>query len=69
MHWVGFDVGKAFHWVCVLDGEGEEVLSRRVEASEEDLEAVSALRLWLWAGSAPWASISWVGRRLSSKRS
>lgn len=39
MHWVGFDVGKAFHWVCVLDGEGEEVLSRRVEASEEELEA------------------------------
>jgi transposase len=39
MHWVGFDVGKAFHWVCVLDGEGEEVLSRRVEATEEDLEA------------------------------
>ena len=37
--WVGFDVGKAFHWVCVLDGEGEEVLSRRVEATEEDLEA------------------------------
>jgi transposase len=39
MHWVGFDVGKAFHWVCVLDGEGEEVLTRRVEASEKDLEA------------------------------
>ena len=39
MHWVGFDVGKASHWVCVLDGEGEEVLSRRVEASEWDLEA------------------------------
>jgi transposase len=38
-YWAGFDVGKAFHWVCVLDGEGEEVLSRRVEASEEDLEA------------------------------
>ena len=38
LHWVGFDVGKAFHWVCVLDGEGEEVLSRRVEATEEDLE-------------------------------
>lgn len=30
--WVGFDVGKAFHWVCVLDGEGEVLLSRRVEA-------------------------------------
>jgi transposase len=39
MHWIGFDVGKAFHWVCVLDDEGEEVLSRRVEATEEDLEA------------------------------
>lgn len=37
-YWVGFDVGKAFHWVCVLDGEGEEVLSRRVEAAEEGLE-------------------------------
>ena len=39
MHWIGFDVGKAFHWVCVLDDEGEEMLSRRVEATEEDLEA------------------------------
>jgi transposase len=38
-YWVGFDVGKVFHWVCVLDEEGKEVLSRRVEATEEDLEA------------------------------
>jgi transposase len=38
-YWVGFDVGKAFHWVCVLNEEGDEVLSRRVEATEEDLEA------------------------------
>ncbi|MDP9485668.1 MAG: IS110 family transposase [Actinomycetota bacterium] len=38
MHWVGFDVGKAFHWVCVLDGEGDVVLSKRVEASEERIE-------------------------------
>lgn len=38
-YWVGFDVGKAFHWVCVLDEEGEEVLSRKVEATEEELEA------------------------------
>lgn len=36
--WVGFDVGKAFHWVCVLDEEGEVLLSRRVEATERDLE-------------------------------
>ena len=38
--WVGFDVAKTFHWVCVVDEEGKEVLSRRVEATEEDLEAV-----------------------------
>ena len=36
--WVGFDVGKAFHWVCVLDDEGEVLLSRRVEATERDIE-------------------------------
>jgi hypothetical protein len=34
-YWVGFDVGKAFHWLYVLDEEGEEVLSRRVEARLE----------------------------------
>jgi transposase len=38
-HWAGFDVGKRFHWMCVLDDEGKVVLSRRVEATEEDLEA------------------------------
>ena len=34
-YWVGFDVGKGFHWVCLIDAEGEEVLSRRVEARLE----------------------------------
>ena len=38
MYWIGFDVGKAFHWVCVLGGEGEVVLSRKVEATEERTE-------------------------------
>lgn len=37
--WVGFDVGKAFHWVCVLNDESEVLLSRRVEATERDIEA------------------------------
>src|SRR5215217_6594840 len=37
--WVGFDVGKAFHWVSVLEDAGEVVLSRRVEATEQGLEA------------------------------
>jgi hypothetical protein len=39
-HYVGFDVGKGAHWVCALDGEGKVLLSRRVEATEEALEAV-----------------------------
>ncbi len=30
-HWVGVDVGKTAHWVHVLDDEGEEVLSRKVQ--------------------------------------
>lgn len=36
--WVGFDVGKAFHWACVMDDEGEVLLSRRVGAQERDIE-------------------------------
>ena len=41
-HSVGFDVGKGAHWACVLDGEGEVLLSRRVEATEEALEEFCA---------------------------
>ncbi len=37
--WVGFDVGKAFHWACAIDGEGGVLLSRRGDATEWDLEA------------------------------
>lgn len=40
MQWVGFDVGKRFHWVCVLDDEGGVVLSRKVDATEEHMESV-----------------------------
>jgi hypothetical protein len=38
-HYVGLDVGKSSHWACVLDEQGEVILSRRVEATEEALEA------------------------------
>ncbi len=38
-YWVGIDVGKEFHRLCVLDEEGEVVLSERVGASERELEA------------------------------
>jgi hypothetical protein len=37
--WVGIEVGKSFHWACVLDDEGDEVLSCRVQATEEAVEA------------------------------
>ena len=37
-YWIGFDVGKSFHWVCAMDDDGEIVLSRRVEATEQDIE-------------------------------
>jgi hypothetical protein len=39
-YWVGFDVGKRFHWLCVLDGERDVLISRQVETTEEQLEAV-----------------------------
>ena len=39
-YWVGIDVGKIFHCICVFDEEGEVVLSERVGASEEALDAV-----------------------------
>jgi transposase len=38
-HYVGLDVGKGAHWACVLGTEGGVLLSRRVEATEEALEA------------------------------
>ena len=37
--WIGFDVGKEFHWIVVLNDEGSVVFSRKVEATETDLEA------------------------------
>ena len=38
----GIDVGKEFHWVVALGEQGEELLSRRVENTQEDLLAVMA---------------------------
>lgn len=32
-------MGKAFHWLCVLDEEGKVLLSRKVGATEEQLQA------------------------------
>jgi transposase len=38
----GIDVGKEFHWVVAVGGQGEELLSRRVENTQEDLLKVIA---------------------------
>jgi transposase len=35
--WVGVDAGKAFHWAVMIDSEGENLISRRVENEESDL--------------------------------
>ena len=35
--WVGVDTGKEFHWACVLDASGRELLSRKVENDEADI--------------------------------
>jgi len=40
--WAGIDVGKAHHWVCVVDEQGHVVLSRKVANDESDLAAVVA---------------------------
>jgi hypothetical protein len=40
--WIGIDVGKSFHWIHVLDDEGQELLSRKVWATEEDIGAAHA---------------------------
>jgi hypothetical protein len=38
--WVGVDVGKTHHWVCVLDTEGKKVLSVKIANDENELTAV-----------------------------
>jgi len=40
--WAGIDVGKAHHWVCVVDKQGRVVLSRKVANDESELAAVVA---------------------------
>ncbi len=40
--WVGVDVGKEHHWVCVVDGAGKQVLSRKLVNDEHPIAAVIA---------------------------
>jgi transposase len=38
--WAGVDVGKEYHWVCVVDHTGAVVLSRRVGNDEQSIRAL-----------------------------
>jgi len=52
--WAGVDAGKEFHWACVLDASGRELLSRKVENDEADIsrlmdEALLLAEEIIWA--------------------
>ncbi|MFB6395929.1 IS110 family transposase [Polymorphospora lycopeni] len=38
--WVGIDVGKAHHWVCVVDGDGKRLLSAKINNDEAEIVAL-----------------------------
>ncbi|KKB97361.1 hypothetical protein AWC17_18575 [Mycobacterium nebraskense] len=38
--WVGIDVGKTHHWVCVVDAEGKTLLSVKVANDEAEIMAL-----------------------------
>ncbi len=38
--WVGVDIGKDFHWALAIDETGRELLSRRVENEQTDIEGL-----------------------------
>jgi len=54
----GMDAGKEFHWACVLDASGRELLSRKVENDEADIlklidQALSLAEEIVWAIDQP----------------
>jgi Transposase len=67
--WVGFDLGKTFHWVSLLDDAGEVVLSRRVEATEQGLEAACSQIAGLSEERKVALETSWAGLQRSCWRS
>lgn len=38
--WVGIDVGKTHHWACVIDAQGEVLLSRKVLNDQVELQSL-----------------------------
>ncbi len=52
--WVGIDIGKTHHWVCVVDAEGKVLLSLKVANDEAAIVALlvaagSLARQLIWA--------------------
>jgi transposase len=54
MIWVGVDVGKAHHWVCVVGADGRQLLSAKVANDEAEIVAVIA-KVGELANQAEWA--------------
>jgi transposase len=59
--WAGVDASKEFHWACVLDASGRELLSRKVENDEADIsrlmdEALLLAEEIIWALDQPGGS-------------
>jgi predicted NBD/HSP70 family sugar kinase len=42
MAWVGIDVGKTQHWVCVVDADGKVLLSVKIGNDEAETVALLA---------------------------
>jgi transposase len=42
MAWVGIDVGKTHHWVCVVDADGKVLLSAKIGNDEAEIVALLA---------------------------
>lgn len=67
--WAGVEVGKGFHWAHVVDARGTELLSRRVENDEADLdtlieEALSLAGEVAWAVDQPGGGAALLGQRV-----
>lgn len=52
--WVGIDVGKTHHWACVVDADGEILLSAKIANDEAEIVAFLANARSL-AGKLVWA--------------
>ena len=42
MAWVGIDIGKAHHWVCVIDAEDRVLLSTKLANDEAEIVTLIA---------------------------